>query len=116
MNLLPVALADEASDIAAGAAGAAVWGGLMIFWVIFGLLWLVGLIVWIWALVDVIRRDFANKDDKTIWLIVVIVSFVIGVPLIGAIIYLIWGRKKGTLPEGPSEPSAPTEPPAEPSK
>jgi len=108
MGLLPVALGQTAVDeAAAGAAGAAIWGGIMIFWVIFGLLWLIGLIIWIWALVDVIKRNFTNKDDKTIWLVVVIVSFVIGVPLIGAIIYLIWGRKKGTLPD---ETSTPTEP------
>jgi Sec-independent protein secretion pathway component TatC len=107
MGLIPVALAD-ASDATNAAAATAVWGGLMVFWLIFGLLWLVGLVIWIWALVDVIKRDFVKKDDKTIWLIVIIVSFVIGIPLIGAIIYLIWGRKKGTMPGEPSGPSEPT--------
>jgi uncharacterized membrane protein YidH (DUF202 family) len=109
MGFLPVALAQEASDAAAGA----IVGGFVIFWIIIVIAAIIGLALWIWALIDVIRREFPEENDKTIWLVVLIVSFVVGLSLIGAIVYLIVGRKKGTLPGQPSEP---TPPPVEPSK
>jgi len=84
---------DYTPDAAAAAAGTAALGlgiGMILFWVLFvG----VGFIIWIWALIDVIRRQFTNSSDKTLWLVIVIL-----LGWIGGIIYLIAGRKKGTIP------------------
>ena len=84
----------SAADAAAAAtttAAAVGWGiGLVIFWVIaVGL----GLALFLWALIDVIRRDFPNPSDKTLWIVLVLV-----LGWIGPILYLIIGRKKGTIP------------------
>lgn len=80
--------ADAAAASAVAGTGLAIWGGLMIFWFIF---WGLSFVIWLWALIDVIRRNFTNQSDKTLWLIIVLL-----VPL-GALIYLIVGRKKGTI-------------------
>ena len=86
-------LAQTSTDVAAAGSSAAAAGigiGMLIFWILFvG----VGLIIWIWALVDVIKRQFQNPNDKTLWIILVIL-----LGWLGAIIYLIVGRKKGNMP------------------
>lgn len=83
-----------ASDAAASATGVAIFGGLMIFWLLVGAL---SLALWIWALVDVLKRKFPNESDRTLWLTLVIVGLFVG-QIILPIIYLIVGRKKGTIP------------------
>lgn len=90
---------EAAAAAAAGTGFLAVAGIMTIFWLIFGL---GGLILFIVALIDVIRRQFANPSDKTLWLILVILLWVVG-----PILYLIIGRKKGTIPSGPSSSSPP---------
>ncbi|MFN4197139.1 MAG: PLDc N-terminal domain-containing protein [Caldimicrobium sp.] len=52
------------------------------------LLWLAWLILFIFALFDVLRSDFPGYD-KIVWLLVVIL-----VPLIGPIAYFTIGRKQ----------------------
>lgn len=47
------------------------------------------LALWIWALVDVIKRDDFEGNNKIIWLLVVIL-----LQGFGAIIYYFAGRKK----------------------
>jgi len=86
---------DAAAAAAAGTAAVGVGIGLMILWFVFGV---AGLIIWIWALVDVIRRQFTNQNDKVLWIVLVIVLGVLG-----AIIYLIAGRKNGTIPGAPAK-------------
>lgn len=44
--------------------------------------------VWVYSLVDILRNQF-HKNDKIIWLLAVIL-----VPILGAIFYVILGRKK----------------------
>ncbi|KKQ74026.1 MAG: hypothetical protein US94_C0016G0003 [Berkelbacteria bacterium GW2011_GWB1_38_5] len=79
-----------AADVAANTAAVGLGIGMILFWVLFvG----VGGVIWIWALIDVIRRQFANQNDKTLWLIIVIL-----LGWIGGLVYLIAGRKKGTIP------------------
>lgn len=81
---------DPAAAAAAGTAAVGLGIGLLIFWILFvG----VGFFIWLWALIDVIRRQFPNQNDKTVWLIVVILLY-----WIGGVVYLIAGRKKGTIP------------------
>jgi Trk-type K+ transport system membrane component len=81
-------------DPAAAAAATAVAGGLVIGWVIFWVIFGgVGFILWLWALIDCIRRQFTNPNDKVLWLVLIIL-----IAWIGPILYLIIGRKKGTIP------------------
>ena len=84
---------DPNADAAAAAAttGVLAFGvGMVIFFWILGIL---GLILFIWALVDCIRRQFTNPNDKVLWLVLIIL-----IGWIGPILYLIIGRKKGTIP------------------
>ncbi|ALI99035.1 PLD nuclease N-terminal domain-containing protein [Rufibacter tibetensis] len=46
-------------------------------------------ILWIWSLVDLLTSKFANTIEKLIWLIAVVF-----IPVLGAILYLIIGRKQ----------------------
>jgi hypothetical protein len=81
--------ADAAAAAAAGTAAVGIFAGVMIFvWI----LAILGFIIWIWALIDVIKRQFSNPNDKTLWFIIVII-----LGSLGALIYLIAGRKKGTI-------------------
>jgi hypothetical protein len=81
---------DPAAAAAAGTAAVGLGVGLLIFWILFvG----VGFVLWLWALIDCIRRNFTNPNDKILWLVLIIL-----IGYIGPILYLIIGRKKGTLP------------------
>ena len=82
--------ADTAATAAAGTAAAGLAIGMIIFWIIFGI---GGFILFLWALIDVIRRNFTNPNDKILWILLVIL-----LGWIGPILYLIIGRKKGTIP------------------
>jgi len=52
------------------------------------LIFLLPLVFWIWALVDILKSKF-TYSNKIIWLL--IVSFV---PIIGFILYFLIGRKQ----------------------
>jgi uncharacterized membrane protein len=88
----PDAAAAAAATAAAGSA-LAIGAGLLIFFWILGI---AGFILFLWALIDVIRRQFTNPNDKVLWIVLIIF---IGV--IGPLLYLIIGRKKGTIPGAP---------------
>ncbi|MCL6525212.1 MAG: PLD nuclease N-terminal domain-containing protein [Thermoflavifilum sp.] len=47
------------------------------------------LILWIWALVDIIKSRFASDTTKLIWIIVVIL-----LPVLGSILYFLIGRQQ----------------------
>ena len=51
-----------------------------------------GLIFWVVALIDVLKRDFPGENDKLIWVLVVVLT-----NWLGALIYWFVGRDKGTL-------------------
>lgn len=56
----------------------------------FFVLFVIALFVfWIWMIVDCAERDFKKKDDKIVWLLVVIL-----VQIIGAIIYYFAVKRK----------------------
>ena len=57
--------------------------GLLAFLAIIG----VSALLWIIALVDILRSEFRNPNDKLIWVIVVFFF-----PFLGAILYFIIGR------------------------
>ncbi len=50
-------------------------------------------VVWVLALVDVVKREFKDPNDKLIWVLVVCLT-----QFIGGLIYIAVGRKKGWLP------------------
>jgi hypothetical protein len=72
----------------------------------FGLLWIGGIALWIFALVDCIRVEddaMYRSGTKLIWVLVIVLTQVIG-----AIIYLVVGRpQQGTMPPAVSMPPPP---------
>lgn len=90
--------ADSAATAAAGTAAVGLFAGMAIFWFIFGI---GGFILFLWALIDVIKRQFPNQNDKILWIVLIIV-----IGWLGPILYLAMGRKKGTMPAAPSAPAA----------
>lgn len=48
-----------------------------------------GIIIWILMLVDCVKRDFPNKDDKIVWILVIALT-----SWIGALIYYFVVKKK----------------------
>lgn len=99
---------DQSADAAAAAVGAGMLGVGLLMTVVFGILGIVSFIIWIWALIDVIRRQFTNPSDKTLWIIIVVILGVLG-----AIVYLIAGRSKGTIPGKTAAPAAPATTPTQ---
>jgi hypothetical protein len=85
----PDAAAAAAASAAAGSALAIGAGMLIFFWV----LGIAGFVLFLWALIDVIRRQFQNPNDKILWIVLIIF-----IGWIGPLLYLIIGRKKGTIP------------------
>lgn len=64
-----------------------------------GLLYLAALAFWIWMIVDCARREFDGSNTKLVWMLVIILaSWVIPIPALGAIIYYFAGRAQGRLP------------------
>lgn len=103
MNLLPIVLAQEVSDEAGAAVAGAVGIGLLVFFIIMAIIGIALFVFWIWSIIDCVKREFPGDNDKVLWLVVIIVLGVLG-----SFIYLIAGRKKGTIKtqsETPAEPS-----------
>jgi hypothetical protein len=59
--------------------------------IILALLVLLHLVLWVVALVDVTRRRFGDSNTKLVWVLVILLA-----GAIGAVIYLIVGRKQGS--------------------
>lgn len=45
--------------------------------------------LWLWALIDLLRSSFADSITKLIWVVVIIF-----LPVLGAILYLLIGRRQ----------------------
>lgn len=60
----------------------------MIVWLIIGMS-VLSTIVWVIALVDILRSEFRGQNDKAVWVLVVALT-----GIIGAIIYFIVGKKQ----------------------
>ncbi|MBM2820649.1 MAG: hypothetical protein HW405_409 [Candidatus Berkelbacteria bacterium] len=88
----------DPGSAAAAATATAAFGAIAIVWILF---WIVvgglGFVLWLWALIDCIRREFTNPNDKILWIVLILLLW-----LIGPILYLIIGRKKGTIPAAKS--------------
>jgi hypothetical protein len=46
-------------------------------------------ILWLWAIIDLVRRNFSDSATKIIWALVIIF-----IPFVGSILYLVVGRSK----------------------
>jgi len=44
-------------------------------------------IIWLWALIDVLRSEFTNSTNKIVWILLIFF-----LPFLGALLYLIIGR------------------------
>ncbi len=52
-------------------------------------LFLLPAILWIWAIIDLLRSTFASDTNKLIWALVIIF-----IPFIGSLLYLVIGRRQ----------------------
>ena len=68
-------------------------------WLTIGLIALAGTIFWIWELVDVMRREFADSNTKLIWVLVILLGH-----FIGSVVYYFVGRSQGRLPGAAARP------------
>jgi hypothetical protein len=84
--LFILAQAPPAQDDGGG--GALLFGGGCVLVSI--LLAVASLILWIWALVDAIQNPGLSSNERLIWVLVIILTQVLG-----AILYLLIGRKRG---------------------
>lgn len=96
---------------AEAAAGLAVLGGMLIFWIIAMVIGLAFFIFWIVMLVDCVKREF---EQRSTWLAVLIVSMFLGLSWLAAIIYYFMVKRKNLGTKPGAAPAAPTPPPAEP--
>jgi len=79
--------------------------GLIILWIIFMLVGLALFVLWLWMLIDCVKRPF---DKKTMWIVLIII-----LGWIGAIAYFFVVKRK-KLGEGGGTPPAKTPPPPPP--
>jgi TM2 domain-containing membrane protein YozV len=49
--------------------------------------------LWIWSIVDILRSDFKKESDKIVWLVLVV-----GLHLLGSLLYLLIGTKQKVQP------------------
>lgn len=61
-------------------------------WIIMIGFWIAYLVLLIIALIDVVKSEFRNPNDKLIYVIIVVF-----VPIVGPIIYFVVGRKQKIL-------------------
>lgn len=62
--------------------------GPNIFVCLIGIVGLISVVVWVMALVDVIRSNFKNENEKIIWVLVILLG-----GIIGAVLYYAIGKK-----------------------
>ena len=55
------------------------------------LIFLLPMVPTFWAIVDVAHRDFGTLKKKALW-----GAFIVFVPCLGGLVYLIFGRRQGT--------------------
>ena len=85
---------DEAAAAASAAVGVGVLGGLLVLWIILGLLGLFFFIWWIILLMDLSKRDFPQKST---YMILMIVSFFLGFIWIMDLVYYFGIVRKGVV-------------------
>jgi prolipoprotein diacylglyceryltransferase len=61
----------------------------IIIWAIFFILGILGTILWIFMLVDAIKRKYKTENDRLVWILILVLTNVMG-----AIIYYFVVKKK----------------------
>ena len=83
---------EELEAVAGVVAGAGLlFGGMILLWVVLGLIFLAFLIWWIILLVDLVNRDF---EQKTAYIVVMIVGLLLGFVWLVDLIYYFSVVKK----------------------
>lgn len=100
MQILPLVLAQSADETGAKV-GLALGAFFIVVWITIVAIFLAGFIFWIWTIIDCARREFPQENDKLLWILIIVLLGVLG-----SIIYVIVGRKKGTLPGKSNQASA----------
>lgn len=54
-----------------------------------GLFALLCLVLWVYALVDIIKSRFSDENTKIVWILIVIL-----IPFLGTILYFVLGREQ----------------------
>lgn len=108
-------LLQSGEDVASQAAASALCGGFGLLyiacWGLFALLGIGLLIFWIMMLIDCIQRDEADfpgstGNSKTMWLIILLVSWLFGLSWLSAVLYYFMIKKKA-VPKQASTPAPP---------
>jgi len=60
----------------------------MLFAFFFGMIGLGFTVLWVLAIVEIIRSEFKDKTERIIWLLLVIL-----LPFLGTVLYLMIGRR-----------------------
>jgi len=68
--------------------------GILSFFILIGILILGSIILWLWMLIDALKRDFRKDSDKIVWIIVMLLLGVIGSLLYLFIVYLPERKKQ----------------------
>lgn len=76
-----------ANTVLAGMAGAAML--FFLIWIVFFAIGIFAFVFWILMIVDVAKRNFKNENDKIMWILIVILT-----GIIGALIYYFMVKKK----------------------
>lgn len=53
------------------------------------LLFIIPFVLWLWALIDVLKSDFKDSSTKVMWLLVLVL-----IPVVGWILYFAIGRSQ----------------------
>ena len=61
----------------------------LLIWLVFFVVIIGGIVFWIFMIVDVAKREFPKPDDKTLWILIVVLA-----GLIGSIIYYFMIKRK----------------------
>ena len=48
---------------------------------------------WMWCLIDAITSDFPHRNDKLIWVLIILLT-----PFVGAVVYTLVGRNRKIEP------------------
>ena len=62
---------------------------ILLFWGLMFVVTIGGSILWLFMLVDLLKREFENKDDKLVWVLILALTGVVG----GLIYYFMVVRK-----------------------
>lgn len=79
----------ERTNTTAAAFGMLFFSAFFFIWITFAVIFLLGFILWIWILVDCIKRDFKNENEKLLWILILIFAH-----WIGALIYYFLVKRK----------------------